>query len=103
MTTGMMIENVLQVLLTGILVGGVYGLLCVGLGMIFSVMRVINFAQGEFMMVGMYGALFCFQALGFGVVFGVWIGLIMSAATAGVMLYALGSVLHPTLLARCGW
>jgi len=98
--TAIMLENVLQVLLTGILVGSVYGLLCVGLGMIFSVMRVINFAQGEFMMAGMYAAAFCFQALGFGAVFGVWAGLVASAVMAGVMLYALGSLLHPTLLAR---
>jgi len=34
----------LQALLTSLLVGGIYGLLCVGLGLIFSVMRVINFA-----------------------------------------------------------
>jgi branched-subunit amino acid ABC-type transport system permease component len=31
-----------------ILVGAVYGLMSVGLGIIFGVMRVINFAQGEF-------------------------------------------------------
>jgi len=34
-------ESVLQALLTSLLVGGIYGLLCVGLGLIFSVMLVI--------------------------------------------------------------
>ncbi len=48
------VENLLQRLVTGVLVGSIYGLLCTGLGMIFGVIRVINFAQGEFMMLGMY-------------------------------------------------
>ncbi len=51
------LENLLQRLVTGILVGSMYGLLCTGLGMIFGVIRVINFAQGEFMMLGMYATM----------------------------------------------
>lgn len=51
------IENLLQRIVTGVLVGSIYGLLCTGLGMIFGVIRVINFAQGEFMMLGMYATL----------------------------------------------
>ena len=46
------------------LIGAVYGLMCVGLGLIFGVMRVINFAQGDFMMLGMYAAFYFFTALG---------------------------------------
>ena len=46
----------LQALAAGLLVGGTYGLMCVGLGIIFGVMRVVNFAQGDFMMLGMYVA-----------------------------------------------
>ena len=57
------LENVLQALYTGVVVGCIYGLMCVGLALIFSVMRVINFAQGEFLMLGMYAALFCFAQL----------------------------------------
>ena len=52
------IENLLQRLVTGIMVGSIYGLLCTGLGMIFGVIRVINFAQGELMMLGMYATMF---------------------------------------------
>jgi branched-chain amino acid transport system permease protein len=51
------IERILQSLALGLLIGSVYGLLCLGLGLIFGVMRVVNFAQGEFMMLGMYGTM----------------------------------------------
>ncbi len=44
----------LQFLVPGILIGGVYALLASGLGLIFGVMRVVNFAQADFMMLAMY-------------------------------------------------
>ncbi|MGH7264784.1 MAG: branched-chain amino acid ABC transporter permease [Candidatus Rokuibacteriota bacterium] len=43
-----------QGLLNGILFGGVYSLMAVGLSLIFGVMRVINFAHGDMMVWGMY-------------------------------------------------
>lgn len=44
----------LQALFTGLLNGGIYSLVAVGLTLIFGVMRIINFAHGSLMMVGMY-------------------------------------------------
>src|SRR3990172_9301020 len=45
---------VVQGLLNGLLFGGVYSLMAVGLTLIFGVMRVINFAHGDMMIWGMY-------------------------------------------------
>jgi branched-chain amino acid transport system permease protein len=98
--TLIIVENILQALLTGIVVGGVYGLLCAGLGLIFGVMRVINFAQGEFMMLGMYAALFVFTQFGLSGLFGIYLGPVVSALLAGAMLYVFAALLHPLLLAR---
>jgi branched-chain amino acid transport system permease protein len=44
----------LQVILDGLMSGMLYALVAVGLGIIFGVMDVINFAHGEFLMVAMY-------------------------------------------------
>src|ERR1700760_1458623 len=57
------VEDLLQRLVAGVMVGAIYGLLCAGLGMIFGVIRIINFAQGEFMTLGMYAALFLAAAM----------------------------------------
>src|SRR5881394_470183 len=64
------LEGFLQALSAGLLIGAVYGLMCVGLGLIFGVMRVINFAQGDFMMLGMYAAYYAFGLLVAHTVFG---------------------------------
>jgi len=56
------VDLVLQAIVSGILLGGVYSLICVGLTLTFGVMRIINFAHGEFLMVGMYATYFFAQA-----------------------------------------
>src|SRR5262245_38701288 len=45
---------ILQGLVNGLLFGGVYSLMAVGLTLIFGVMRVVNFAHGDMMVWGMY-------------------------------------------------
>lgn len=47
-------QAVLQVLVSGLLMGLIYALVAVGLSLIFGLMEVVNFAHGEFLMVAMY-------------------------------------------------
>jgi branched-chain amino acid transport system permease protein len=54
----------LQSLMSGVLIGGVYALIGIGLTIIFGVMRVINFAHGDILMIGMYLTYFLFTLLG---------------------------------------
>jgi branched-chain amino acid transport system permease protein len=94
------LENALQSLYTGLIVGCIYGLMCVGLALIFSVMRVINFAQGEFLMLGMYAALFVFTQLGLSAALGPYVGPFASALLAGFIVFGVGVVLYETFLRR---
>ncbi|TAM91493.1 branched-chain amino acid ABC transporter permease [bacterium] len=52
-----------QLLAAGVLLGGVYALISIGLTLIFGVMRIVNFAHGEFLMVGMYLAYYLVTAM----------------------------------------
>jgi len=47
-------NELINLTVSGVLTGGVYALLAAGLGLIFGVMRVVNFAHGDFMMLAMY-------------------------------------------------
>jgi branched-chain amino acid transport system permease protein len=54
----------IQALIDGVLVGRVYGVIAVGLSLVFGVLGIVNFAQAEFMMMGMYAAWFAWRYLG---------------------------------------
>ena len=57
-------DLVANVVVSGILTGLVYGLMALGLSVIFGVVRVVNFAHGEMMTIAMYAATVLFAALG---------------------------------------
>src|SRR5580658_6346079 len=46
----------LNIIVAGLLTGAVYGLMALGLSVIFGVIRIVNFAHGEMMVLGMYAA-----------------------------------------------
>ncbi len=50
--------NLLQAIFNGILTGGVYAVVSVGLSLVFGIVDVVNFAQPEFLMMGMFVAYF---------------------------------------------
>jgi len=79
-----------QVIVGGLLIGAVYALFSSGLTLIWGMMNVINFAHGEFVMLGMYVAFFAFTLLhagpaGFG-------------ALAAVFLFGLGVLVYVLLV-----
>jgi branched-chain amino acid transport system permease protein len=59
----MSVDLVANVVIAGILTGLVYGLMALGLSVIFGVVRVVNFAHGEMMTIAMYAATLLFAAL----------------------------------------
>lgn len=54
----------LQAIVSGLLLGGIYALVSVGLTLTFGVVRIANFAHGEFLMVGMYLAWVLYEQAG---------------------------------------
>ena len=57
-------ETFIQVIIGGLLIGGVYALISLGLTLIFGVVHIVNFAHGEFLMLSMYTSYWLFHLLG---------------------------------------
>ena len=85
-------ETFLQALAAGILIGGLYGLVSVGLSLIFGVLRIVNFAHGEFVMLGMYGAYVLHGALG--------LDPLVSLLILGPVFFVFGALVQHLLLRR---
>src|SRR5258708_37673577 len=83
-------DLVANVVVSGILTGLVYGLMGLGLSVIFGVVRVVNFAHGEMMTIAMYLAIVLFNAFGLD-------PLVMVVPLAGV-LFALGYALQAGII-----
>jgi branched-chain amino acid transport system permease protein len=84
--------TLMQAILSGVLIGGIYALIGIGLTLIFGVMRIINFAQGDLVMVGMYVTFFLFKLLG--------IDPFLSVVLTMPALFVLGAILQSTLINR---
>jgi branched-chain amino acid transport system permease protein len=71
----------LDAIVSGILMGLIFALIALGLTIIFGVMDIVNFAHGEFLMVGMYAAYWSYLLMGMDPVLGMPV-----SAAAGVVL-----------------
>lgn len=84
--------NALQAVLNGLLTGSLYSLIGMGMALIFGVMRIVNFAHGAFMMLGMYVTYLLFDWLGLSP----YLGFLAAAA----VLFVLGIATYHGLLRR---
>ncbi|MCP4691351.1 MAG: branched-chain amino acid ABC transporter permease [Desulfobacterales bacterium] len=75
----------IQLGIQGVLLGGVYGLIAMGLSLVFGVMNVINFAHGQMMVMGMYVSYWIFVLLGVDP----YISLVFTAGAIFVLGYAI--------------
>ena len=95
-----LIENVANALVAGVTIGCIYGLMCIGLGLIFGIMRIVNFAQGELLMLGMYVSLYLVTGAGVLSFLGPYAGPFIGALCAGPIVFAGGMLLHKLLISR---
>jgi branched-chain amino acid transport system permease protein len=86
------VATLLQTLVSGILVGGLYGLFSSGLTLIFGITRVINFAHGDFVTLGMFGAVLLFS----------WLGLspLLGIIPVAVVSFVLGAIVYKVIVRR---
>jgi len=80
----------LQAVINGVLTGALYALVGMGLALIFGVMRIVNFAHGAFMMLGMYATYVLFTHTG--------ISPYLLFIVAGIMLFGVGYAIYYGLL-----
>ena len=95
-----LLENVLNALTAGVTIGCIYGLMCIGLGLIFGIMKVVNFAQGELFMLGMFASLYLVTGGGVLAFLGPYIGPFVGALCAGPVIFVVGALLHKFLISR---
>jgi len=84
-------EEILEFLIVGFVLGGIYALFAVGLTLIFGVLDIVNVAHGEFLAIGGYTIYIAMIVFGLPAA----LGLVLAMATV----FALGLVVYPLLIA----
>src|ERR1700761_2542155 len=90
-----------QVIVGGLLLGAVYALFSSGLTLIWGMMNIVNFAHGDFVMLGMYAAFVTWKLLGVGPAAGVPAAALL-LATLGIVVYfaLIRSIMKGPMLAQ---
>jgi branched-chain amino acid transport system permease protein len=87
-----MLTTIAQAVVNGLLIGGIYALVSIGVTLIFGVVKIVNFAQGEFVMIGMYISFFLATSFG--------IDPLVSLVISMPVLFVIGVLLQYFLLRR---
>lgn len=88
----MSLDIFLQTIVNGLFTGGIYGLVAIGLTLIYGVMLIMNFAHGEFLMLGMYSGFWLFTLLG--------LDPYVAAPITALLAFALGAAIQRGLVQR---
>ena len=84
-----MVVTILDVLIAGLLLGGLYALIAVGLSLQYGVARVLNISHGEFIMLGSFATWMLYTMFG--------INPLLSLAVCGPVVFLIGFYLHKTI------
>jgi len=84
-----MISTFLDITIGGLLTGGIYALIAVGLNLQYGVARVLNIAHGEFIMLGAFATYLLYTLFG--------INPLLSLAIGGPIVFIIGFLIHNTL------
>jgi branched-chain amino acid transport system permease protein len=87
-----MLAILAQAVVNGLLIGGIYALVSIGVTLIFGVVKIVNFAQGEFVMIGMYISFFLATSFG--------IDPLVSLVVSMPALFVIGVLLQHFLIRR---
>ncbi len=85
-------ETFLQAVTTGIFLGGLYGLISSGLSLIFGITRIVNFAHGDFVTLGMYGTFVAFASFG--------LHPLLSLPLVAVLMFGVGLLVYGLFIVR---
>jgi branched-chain amino acid transport system permease protein len=84
-----MIVTTLDIVIAGLLLGGIYAITAVGLSLQYGVARVLNISHGEFIMLGAFATWMLFTTFG--------INPLVSLVMCGPVIFLIGVSLHQTL------
>jgi branched-chain amino acid transport system permease protein len=82
----------IQLVVSGLLIGGIYALISIGLTLIFGVMRIVNFAHGEFLMIAMFACFWIFELTG--------LSPYLAAPIVALLLFLFGAVTYILIIRR---
>lgn len=82
----MNIESLVQVVLSGLITGGIYALVAVGLALIWGLMGLVNFAHGDMLMIGMYITYWLWELGG--------LDPLISAPIVGLIMFGFGMLVY---------